>query len=105
MKFVDDDDDDRYLSTITTSVLPDTSVVTAVLLAAEYITQTISQLNQLVCMMGGPCSPVVCQSYLKSGCLQAPETEQHLTSHHTHYRSYHGRVVMGQMILSTMSKH
>ena len=31
--------------------------------------------------------------------------EQGLTSHQTHYRSYRGRVFMGQMTLPTESKH
>ena len=32
-------------------------------------------------------------------------TEQCLKSHHTHYRSYRGRVFTGQMTQPTVSKH
>jgi len=32
-------------------------------------------------------------------------TEQGLTSHQTHYRSYWGRVFMDQMTQPTVSKH
>jgi len=33
------------------------------------------------------------------------EIEQGLTSHQTHYKSYQGRVIMGQMTQPTVSKH
>jgi len=43
-------------------------------------------------------------------CIQKPtrseiEIGQGLMSHQTHYRSYRGRVFMGQMTQPTVSKH
>ena len=37
--------------------------------------------------------------------INMAEVEQGLTSHQTHYRSYRGRVFMGQMTQPTVSKH
>jgi len=48
---------------------------------------------------------------MQTSCVCVPfvvlgiEIEQGLTSHHTHYRSYRGRVFTGQMIQPTVSKH
>jgi len=44
-------------------------------------------------------------TFFDSHCTFETETEQGLTSHQTHYRSYRGRIFTSQMTQPTVSKH